>query len=135
MARSGKIVGQDKVLMALKRMGENARKNCRSRYQVVFEAPYAIWVHERTDLRHQAGKQAKFLETAARQELPVMAGIVAKTVKSGGSVDMGNSLAAQHLKRAAQRLCPVSGWDPIISPLLPTSGTLHNSARVVKERR
>ncbi len=35
---------------------------------VFYTAAYAIYVHERTDLKHKAGKKAKFLEDPARRE-------------------------------------------------------------------
>lgn len=33
---------------------------------VFYTAAYAVYVHERTDLKHKTGKQAKFLEEPAR---------------------------------------------------------------------
>jgi len=33
---------------------------------VFYTASYAVYVHERTDLKHKPGKQAKFLESPAR---------------------------------------------------------------------
>ena len=34
---------------------------------VFYTQSYAVYVHERTDLRHKAGKQAKFLEGPAKE--------------------------------------------------------------------
>lgn len=133
MAKS-KVKGVDQVLVALKMLGKRIKETSTAKYTVGYSAPYAIYVHERTDLRHEPGKQAKFLEQPARTEKGRMAAIVAQTVKSGGTVDMGNALAALYLKKQSQLLCPVSGWDEIISPLLDTSGTLQASAFVKKEK-
>ena len=127
------VKGVDKLVLALKRIGAKSKKESNAKYTVSYSAPYAIFVHERTDLRHESSKSAKFLEKAAREQRGRMAQIVAQTVKNGGTIDAGNALAALHLKKESQLLCPVSGWDPVISPLLPTSGTLHNSAKVTKE--
>lgn len=50
---------------------------------VGFSSPHAVYVHERTDLRHDEG-EAKFLEKAAGAEAPVLASRVASLVKIGG---------------------------------------------------
>lgn len=133
MAKKSRVKGVDKVVLALRRLGRESKKDSKGKYTVGYSAPYAIFVHERLDLRHQPGKQAKFLEQPLRTEQRRMAEIVRKTVRSGGTVDAGNALAALYLKKQSQLLCPISGWDPIISPLLDTSGTLHNSAFVKKD--
>ena len=45
---------------------------------VFYTATYAVYVHERTDLRHKPGKQAKFLEGPIKENrkkiLAIMAG-------------------------------------------------------------
>lgn len=44
---------------------------------------YAIWVHERLDLRHKPGKIAKFLEVPAKRFGKKMQDIIAAEVKKG----------------------------------------------------
>lgn len=50
---------------------------------VYYTQAYAVYVHERTDLRHKPGKQAKFLEEPARTHrndiLKIIAGGSAET--------------------------------------------------------
>lgn len=41
--------------------------------EVGYTAKYAVYVHERTDLRHQPGKEAKFLQKAVAHEATRMA--------------------------------------------------------------
>jgi hypothetical protein len=45
-----------------------------------YSAPHALIVHERLDLRHAPGTQAKYLETAANEALSGMAERLAATV-------------------------------------------------------
>jgi len=47
------------------------------------EAGYAVHVHERVDLRHKEGKQAKFLEQPARQKRKDILKIVRDETKAG----------------------------------------------------
>lgn len=44
---------------------------------VYYTAEYAIYVHERTDLKHQPGKIAKFLETPMRENKREILDIIA----------------------------------------------------------
>lgn len=39
---------------------------------VSFHTMYAVYVHERTELKHAPGKEAKFLENAVKKEAPKM---------------------------------------------------------------
>lgn len=47
---------------------------------VVYTAVYAIYVHERVELSHAPGKQAKFLEEPARQYRDEILALIAKEV-------------------------------------------------------
>ena len=48
---------------------------------VGYTASYAIYVHERVELRHAPGKQAKFLEHPLREKRGRMAAIVVEEVE------------------------------------------------------
>lgn len=81
LAESQKIVPVDTG--ALRRSGfvrmrwEGTR---RSEVVVGYVMDYAIWVHERLDLRHAPGKSAKFLEIPARRFAKRMRDIIAAEI-------------------------------------------------------
>jgi hypothetical protein len=49
---------------------------------VSYSAAYAIYVHERTDLKHKPGKRAKFLEGPARENKDLILATIASKVES-----------------------------------------------------
>ena len=53
---------------------------------VFYTAAYAVYVHERTDLRHKPGKQAKFLEGPARTHRESLLRAIASEMKVGSGV-------------------------------------------------
>jgi hypothetical protein len=55
-----------------------------SSYAVEFTAPYAMVVHERLDLHHPRGGQAKFLEAAVQEARRGFGERVAKSFAKGG---------------------------------------------------
>jgi hypothetical protein len=48
---------------------------------VSFDGPYAVYQHERLDLRHDPGRQAKYLESPAHAEVPVMSALIAARIR------------------------------------------------------
>ena len=48
---------------------------------VYYEATYAVYVHERTELKHKKGKMAKFLEKPMRENRHRILGIIAGEAK------------------------------------------------------
>jgi len=48
---------------------------------VYYTASYAVYVHERTDLKHKKGKIAKFLERPMRENRPKLMAIIAGEAK------------------------------------------------------
>jgi hypothetical protein len=73
---------------------------------VVYDAPYAIYVHERLDLHHKTG-QAKFLEAPARTKAQEMAAAAALAWRAGRTWPECLKAAAQVLLEASQQLVPV----------------------------
>lgn len=51
---------------------------------VSYDTPYAIRQHEDLNLRHDSGRAAKYLETAAADGAPQVAAIVAKQLRAEG---------------------------------------------------
>lgn len=74
--------------------------------QVGFTVNYAIYVHENLKAFHPVG-QAKFLETAARENETKINKIIASALKKGASLDEALLLGGLYLQREAQKLCPV----------------------------
>jgi hypothetical protein len=48
---------------------------------VSFGTVYAVYQHERLDLRHDAGRSAKFLERPSVSEAPVMSALIAARIR------------------------------------------------------
>lgn len=82
---------------------------------VGFSVNYAIFVHENLTAHHPVG-QAKFLETAARENEDRINKIVANALKKGLTLEQALLLGGLYLQREAQKLCPVD------------TGALKNSA-------
>jgi len=53
---------------------------------VFYTASYAVYVHERTDLQHAIGKQAKFLEGPAREHRAELLKVIAAEAGKGPGV-------------------------------------------------
>jgi len=61
---------------------------------VFYTASYAVYVHERTDLKHEPGKQAKFLEEPARTHRQELLNVIAAEAgRGGGAVSVGSGAA------------------------------------------
>ncbi len=64
---------------------------------VFYTASYAVYVHERTELKHKPGKSAKYLEKPVRQYKLAILKIIAKEAKKGiSSSGGGRRWANQH---------------------------------------
>jgi len=48
---------------------------------VVFDTPYAVYQHETFGLKHDAGREAKYLENAMNAETAAVREIIARTIK------------------------------------------------------
>jgi hypothetical protein len=48
---------------------------------VVFDTPYAVYQHEVLDHKHDAGREAKYLENAINAEIGTVRTIIAQTIK------------------------------------------------------
>lgn len=74
---------------------------------VGFTQRYAIYVHERTELRHRVG-QAKFLEQPARElGHKVLGNLIVRTYLRYNDLEKAILVAALRLQREAQLRCPV----------------------------
>lgn len=66
--RSQKYVPVDTgVLKASGKVVDNGKEGFGAEVAVIYEAPYAIYVHERTDISHAEPTQAKYVERAVRE--------------------------------------------------------------------
>lgn len=104
----------------ISKLGARQREAVRAAGRTVrvgYSAPYALKVHEDTEVDHEmhgCGGQAKFLEQPARQYRDVMARIVRKhAVARSGEADLipavlrGMLAAGEFLKQQSQELVPV----------------------------
>lgn len=62
----------------LERSGDTDRDEDALQVSVFFDRPYAVRQHEDLTLRHDEGRQAKYLEQPMHEEADVMLAIVAK---------------------------------------------------------
>lgn len=76
-------------------------------YVVGYTQSYAVYVHERLDVRHPNGGQAKFLEEPARALGKVYGGIVRAMIKKGKTVREAILACALRLQAESQKLVPV----------------------------
>ena len=100
-----KVEGADKLLAGLQAKLAQVGKPT-PRAAVIYDAPYAVSVHENVNAFHPAG-QAKFLETPARERRADMAQKVEDGLKAGKTLEQANLDAARLLLEASLPLVPV----------------------------
>jgi len=96
----------DKLIKALGDKAAQAVQDCKLACVVGYTQEYAIYVHERLDLKHPVG-QAKFLEQPAREMRDELGTTIAESTKGGMPVSKALLLAGLKLQAASQKLCPV----------------------------
>jgi hypothetical protein len=101
-----KVEGLNAVLKALGKRLDDARREGSPGVRVSFSAAYAVWVHERRDLRHKTGK-AGFLLDPARRLAPELGAMVGDGLKKGLTLSQSLLRAGLRLQREAQAECPV----------------------------
>lgn len=63
----------------LERSGATTRDGLRG--TVSFDTPYAVVQHERMDMRHDAGRQAKYLESAMADDAETARRVIGKAIQ------------------------------------------------------
>lgn len=106
MSAVATIKGVEKVVAALRNKAAAMRGEESPTVTVGYTASYAIYVHERVDLKFKVG-QAKFLEEPARNLASTLAQIVKDALKRGVTMSKALLLAGLRLQRESQKLCPV----------------------------
>ena len=79
--QSQKVVPIDKNVLKPSADTRSKYKGVATVVSVVYTTSYAIYVHERTELKHAPGKQAKFLEEPARTNQKRILEIIAEGKK------------------------------------------------------
>lgn len=105
MANTRVNVDASKVLAALRAQSLRLKKT--ARVEVVYEAPYAVYVHENLQAAHAAPTQAKYLEAPARYLQRPMAAKVTQALRRKKSLESGLVEAAFLLFDESQRIVPV----------------------------
>lgn len=100
------VTGGGPLVAQLQNLKKGAQRASGPKAVAGYSAPYAVYVHERTDVYHPVG-QAKFLETAAAQQRGAMASLIADQMRKGRSINQATLTAAQLLLRESNRLVPV----------------------------
>lgn len=65
----------------LERSGATSLDSQNLKAAVSFDTPYAVYQHEVLDLKHDAGREAKYLENAMNAETPVVREIIAASIR------------------------------------------------------
>lgn len=133
----GKIFGLQKLLSKFKQLKKEAKRQTLTTVIVGYTAAYAIYVHERVEMKlkgqprrkpskgkywdPQGRAQAKFLEEPARTLQPELARIVVEVYKTTGSMEQALLAAGLRLQRESMMKVPVD------------TGNLKNSAFTRKE--
>lgn len=115
MAAWVKVRGEAGAVRTLR--SRSLRGRVRMAADVVYDAPYAIYVHEDLSVRHRVG-QAKFLEEPARRLARQLQQVIREVLLDKHSLEMGIRRAAGILLEASRRLVPVD------------TGRLRDSGRV-----
>jgi hypothetical protein len=101
-----RVEGLPKVLAALQRRIDAAKKESKVSVVVGFTANYALYVHEDLSARHPTG-QAKYLEQPFREMAKDLAAMVVTGVKKGLTFAQALLIAGLRLQRKSQQLVPV----------------------------
>lgn len=126
------------VKQLIDNLDKRYKKSVRENNQVLtlgYQAAYAIHVHENLQARHAPGKQAKYLSDPAKRFRGQMRNIVRNAVRAGLPVNQAQLLALLLLQRESQKIVPVSGWDPVISPPRQGSGNLKGSVFIDVDKK
>lgn len=81
LRKSQEIVPVDKGVLFDSGHVEIIKDGRRKEVVVMYDAPYAVFVHEDLTKKHAQGKEAKFLEKPYRQGIQVMGRIVANRIR------------------------------------------------------
>lgn len=111
MIRSDKLVR--KLNDLAKKYGASKRR------AVAYSVPYAIYVHEDLEAHHDVG-QAKFLETAVRQNMDRARKLMEEQLAAGRTIAQATLIVMQMFLRESNKLVPVA------------SGALRDSGAVVE---
>ena len=102
-----KIKGVKGVLATLKKLEGDAQEASKAGATVGYTQSYALFVHEGVDMNFNNGKQAKYLETPARNLKKELARII--TAGYAKSKDLNKSLfvAGLRLQRESMKIVPI----------------------------
>jgi len=98
-----RVTGDKYIQKQLRKM---AKKVDAEDVVVGYTQDYAVYVHERTELKHKPGKQAKFLESPARNLSKEMFRGIKEVMIKTGSLQVALAVAGLRLQAASQRIVP-----------------------------
>jgi hypothetical protein len=121
MARAGfEVHGEGKVLASLR--AKSLKGVRKSTVRVIYDTPYALYVHEDLTANHPNGGQAKFLEEPFRIHRRTMVEMVSQSLLRKKALDEALEKAGKFLLGQSLPLVPVD------------TGALRDSGHVVVER-
>lgn len=98
------VEGVDRVIASLRGQSLKGKKVMTG--SVIYDAPYAVYVHEDLEAYHPHG-QAKYLEQPAREHATDMTQIVRRSVVNKNGLEEGVQRALDYLLGLSQPLVPV----------------------------
>lgn len=105
------IQGLKKVQKRLRKIALETKADASDPVVVGYSQNYAIYVHERTELQHKEGKQAKFLEEPARTKDKEIARAIVETYKKRkikkGAYKRALLVGGLRLQRESQKIVPI----------------------------
>lgn len=102
-----KVYGLEGILTELRKRRSRTVGDGFSQVKVGYKAPHAVPVHERLDMNHPNGGQAKFLEQPMRTEASKMAEIIRSRLRAREPLLSAQLAAAKHLIAVSIPLVPV----------------------------
>lgn len=108
-----------RVANNIKRIKENAKRDKKITFAIVFNAPHAVHVHEDLEMPHPNGGQAKYLEQPLREHATEISQMIKTLVKQGRTL--------------RQAILITANWflQNYVIPLVPVdTGELVSSAQI-----
>jgi hypothetical protein len=106
---SVEIVGYRPLMAKLTAINKKTAKDYSKYVQIIYEAPYAVYVHEDLEMPHAPPTQAKYLETAMKQQSKSgeMSRVITRHLKKGDTIGEAMKQSALKILEKSNELVPV----------------------------
>lgn len=116
MAKAENIKAFNRVAQNVKRIRENAKRDKKVTFAIVFNAPHAVHVHENLEMPHPNGGQAKYLEQPLRERASEISNMIKTLMKQGRTLRQAILITANwFLQNYVKPLVPVDTGELVSS--------------------